>query len=535
MNITSLKFILLIGITLIAYYAVPKKFQWVILLLSSGVFYCYSGIKPAIFVLFTATTIFIATNLIDIVSQKQNDYFANNKQNISKDEKKKIKHKNQITKKTIMITALLINIGILCTTKYLHFLIDQINNIFSFFGDGLYINNAFDLIIPLGISFYTFQAVGYLLDVYWEKITPEKNYFKFLLFVSFFPQMTQGPISDYNQLSKELFSWHTFTYKNYSYGMQRLLWGFTKKLLVANIAGKYVSNLFTNYESYTGITTLLGVFFYSIQIYADFSGYMDIMCGYCETLGIHLRENFDRPYFSKSIAEYWRRWHMSLGDWFKNYLYYPIGMSNWNRKLSKKVKSKFGNRLANTIPATVALIIVWTTTGLWHGANWAYIVWGLVNGLFIILSMWLEPVYIRIKYIFHINDSKRIYKYFQIIRTFVLVSLIKILPEVGELKDGIKLICHIFTNHQIPKDINHLLEFAFLDISKLWLYVCLVLVLVIFYISANKNRFDVREKINKLNPVVRVVVLSLFIVLAVSLGVSALYEFGGGGFMYAGF
>ena len=535
MNITSFTFVIFIFAIIIVYYLVPKKYQWVVLLVASAFFYSYVGIKPALFVLFTATTIFIATTLMDKISVNQKEYLEQNKEFLSKEERKQIKQGNQKKRKTIMIVTLLLNIGILCVTKYSHFVVDQLNSIISLFNNSLLIDNSFALIVPLGISFYTFQSIGYLLDVYWEKVEPQKNYFKFLLFVSFFPQMTQGPISEYGQLSSELYSEHTFTYKNYAYGMYRLLWGFAKKLLVACIAQVYVNNLFNNFENYTGITTLLGTFVYSIEIYADFSGYMDIMCGFCETLGIKLKENFDRPYFSKSVAEYWRRWHISLGDWFKNYIYYPIGMSNWNRKLAKQIKERFGTKLANTIPATIALIIVWTTTGLWHGANWGYIVWGLVNGLFIIFSMWMEPIYTNIKNKLHISDSNKIFSYFQIIRTFIIVSLIKVLPEVGSLERGLKLWKHIFTDYRIPNNLVQLVEFTTNDIDGSWLYIFIFMVVSLFFVSFFKKKFDIRESINKSPLLFRLVVITGFLMFVISFGGLALYSFGGGGFMYAGF
>lgn len=368
-----------------------------------------------------------------------------------------------------------------------------------------------------------------------KKLKPQKNYFKFLLFVSFFPQITQGPISEYNQLSDELFSEHTFVYKNYAKGMYRLVWGFAKKLIVASIAQVYVKNLFANFENYTGITTLIGTFFYSIEIYADFSGYMDIVCGFCEVLDIKLKENFDRPYFSKSIAEYWRRWHISLGDWFKNYIYYPIGMSNWNRRLAKKLKEKLGNKLANTIPATLALIIVWTVTGLWHGATWGYIAWGMINGAFIILSMWIEPIYTRIKKSLQIKDDNKIFKYFQIVRTFIVVSMIKVLPEVGGLRKGLKLWMHIITNHRIPSGVYQLFEFATSSLNKMWLLIFAVCVVCMFLVSICKNCVDVRDRLYNLPKIVRILFVSGFLMFVLIFGGYALYSFGSGGFMYAGF
>ena len=535
MSITSLTFVVFVFATILLYYIVPKRFQWLVLLAANIVFYYNAGKRAAVCVLFTATSIYLAARLMDRVLEKQRVQFEAQKGTLSKEEKKAIKHKNQNKRKAIMLIALLSNIGILCVSKYAHFALEQINTLISAFG-GARINDNLNVImpyVPLGISFYTFQSVGYLLDVYWEKTTSQKNYLKFLLFVSFFPQMTQGPISEYGKLSNELFTEHTFSYKNYSYGLQRMLWGFAKKLIVADVLGVYVANVFANYESYTGITTLLGAFCYSIQIYADFSGYMDIMCGLCETLGIQLKENFDHPYFSKSIAEYWRRWHISLGDWFKNYIYYPIGMSNWSRQLAKKAKQKFGAYVGNTLPATIALVIVWTATGLWHGASWGYIVWGLLNGVFIIFSMWMEPVYANWKAKLKINDTSRAYQFFQIIRTFFLVTLIKVLPEVGSLRRGLGLWKHIFTDFRIPTSIHQLLEFV--STGKYWLILAAAGTVLMFAVSLLQTRCKVRDLFNRLPISLRILVMSCGAIFVAVFGGMALYSYGGGGFLYAGF
>lgn len=433
-----------------------------------------------------------------------------------------------------MLSALLINVGILIFFKYFHFILEQINSVLSLFRINE-VNDTFKFIIPLGISFYTFQSIGYLLDVYWEKVRPEKNYFKVLLFVSFFPQMTQGPISDYQQLSNELFTEHKFIYKNYAWGAQRIIWGFFKKMVIANQLNKYVALVFSNYAGYTGISTLIGAFMYSIQIYADFSGYMDIMCGFCETLGIKLTENFERPYFSKSIAEYWRRWHISLGAWFKNYLYFPIGMSTWNRRLAKTTRKRFGKYFASTFPATISLLIVWIATGLWHGANWAYIVWGLLNGVFIIFSMWMEPVYKKIKTKCHVNESVWLWRAFQTIRTFILVTFIKVLPEVGTLSAGLGLWKHIFTNHVVPHSLTELLPFVEMSwiIDKINVLLVLLGIIFMFVFSLLQRKQPVREYFNKIPSVIRWLILAVIILCIASFGVNSSWD--GGDFLYAQF
>lgn len=532
MSITSLTFVVFIFGLLLVYWAAPKRLQWVVLLGASGVFYLSGGASGALYVVITATTIYGAALLMQRITDEQKAYLKANKGTLSKEEKTRYKARNKRNRKAIMVSALLLNIGILAVFKYFHFALEQLNALAGLFGLAG-IQDTFRFIMPLGISFYTFQAIGYLVDVYWEHYRPEKNYFKVLLFVSFFPQVTQGPISNFEALSKELFSQHSFSYKSYAYGLQRVLWGFWKKLLVADVLSVYVNNVFQHYTDYTGITALLGAFCYSIQIYADFSGYMDIMCGLCEAMGITLRENFDRPYFSKSIAEYWRRWHISLGDWFKSYIYYPIGMSNWSRHLAKSLKERTTPHFANTFPATIALLVVWSATGLWHGASWSYIVWGLLNGAFIIFSMWMEPVYARFKGRLGIRDTSRAYQCFQIIRTFILVTFIKVLPEVGSLRQGLGLWKHIFTDHRIPTGVSQLLQFV--DNSLFWFGMAMMGTAMMFAVSLMQNKGPVRERFNRLPCWVRLCAEGAALVFVATFGGVALYSFGGGGFMYAGF
>lgn len=534
MSIISLSFVTFLIVVTFLYFLFPKSFQWIILLFASCAFYLSITPRGAIYVLFTVTTIFFGTNWMQKLLDEQKVYLKANKGFLSKDQKKEYRRSVQKKRKSIMFLVLFINIGLLCVFKYLHFAIDQINIVARQFGSAN-IDNSFILIAPLGISFYTFQSVGYLLDVFWEKQIPEKKYLRLMLFITFFPQITQGPISRFDQLSDQLFSEHEFKYHNFAYGAQRILWGYMKKMVIANTFAPCVQDLFLNYSSYSGISVFLGSFLYSIQIYADFSGYMDIMCGFCEVLGIRLAENFERPYFSKSVTEYWRRWHITLGVWFKNYVYYPIGMSNWNRQLAFKVKKKFGKRLAYTIPATIALIIVWLATGAWHGASWAYIVWGLLNGLFIILSIWMEPVYNKLKILFRIKGNSWSWRTFQTIRTFVLITFIKVLPEVGSLTEGLGLWKQIFVNHDIPKSFSELFPYLDLtyELTVIGFGVAAFCTVLLFVSALLQRKKPIRDYYNLLPFIVRIIGLVGLTIIIVLFGVQA--SWGKGGFLYANF
>ena len=528
MSILSVGFLLFAVGLIILYFALPKRFQWWVLLVFSLGFYALGGLRNLPFILLTSLSVWGAALYIRRNNEAQKAYLKEHKE-LSKEEKTAYKAERKRRRKLAMLLCLLLNLGILCAMKYVHFLLAQANALAGLFGGS--VTDAVRWIVPLGISFYTFQSVGYLLDVYWGKCEAQPNYLKSLLFTSFFPQIIQGPISSYKDLSGELFKEHALDYHNFSWGAQRMLWGFFKKMVVANILSPYVASVFANYSGYSGITTFVGALCYSAQIYADFSGYMDIMCGLCQILGIRLTENFERPYFSKSVAEYWRRWHMSLGVWFKNYVYYPMAMAKWNQRLGKTARQKLGRAFGDYLPATIALVATWLATGLWHGASWGYIAWGGLNGLFIIFSMWMEKPFAKWKKGLHIREDAWLWRAFQVIRTFLLVTLIKVLPEVGSLRDGLGLWKRIFTEHSLPHSLGELLPF--LD-SYRNLAAALFGIGLMFLVSLFQRKEPVRARLERKLPYpVRMAVFVLLFFLILYFGVPA--SGGLGDFMYAEF
>lgn len=530
MSLLSLNFLLFAAGLVIVYYLVPKKTQWWLLLAASLCFYCIGGWRSVGFVVATALLSWACALGIDRSSRAQKAYLKEHKAELSKEQKDAYKTGKKRERSALLKLCLLACFALLVFFKYTRFLLAQFGAESS--GFGLRAGDTIRLLLPLGISFYTFQTVGYVVDVYWGKVEAERNPLKVLLFTSFFPQITQGPISTWSDLSKELFSPHSLDYTNYVRGAERMIWGFFKKMVVANILAGYVQDVFARYPQYAGLTVLAGAFCYSGQIYADFSGYMDIMCGLCQMLGIRLTENFERPYFSKSVAEYWRRWHISLGAWFKTYIYYPIAVSKWNQKLGKAAKKRLGKAFGDYLPATLALILVWFTTGLWHGASWAYIVWGGVNGLFIIVSMWMERPFEKLKGKLHIREEAWLWRAFRVLRTFVLVTFIKVLPEVGTLRQGLGLWKRIFTEHTIPRSPGTLLPFA--QDHRAFAAAVFGLVLM-FVVSLLQRRGSVRERIERRVPyVLRLLLYAALVFLIIYFGVPA--SGGGlGGFLYAQF
>lgn len=525
MSLISESFILLVLLLIAVYYTIPKRFQWACLLVCSGVFYCFTSVKNAVYIVATALTVYACALAMDALHQNTKRFLKEKKQTLSREERSAYKKKQNRRCRLLLALTLVLNVGCLCLFKYSGFLLTQLDALFPNRG----LPTSLGLIAPLGISFYTFQSIGYLVDVYWEKTEAQRNPAKMLLFVSFFPQITQGPISEYNQLAPQLFSEHRFRYENLSGGVQRMIWGFFKKMVIADHAAPIVKQAFLQHTTMNGNNVLLSAFLYSLWIYADFSGYMDIVCGLCKTLDLRLTENFDHPYFSKSVAEYWRRWHISLGAWFKTYLYYPIAVSRFSKKCSKTATKLFGSTFGKTTAASVALVAVWLTTGLWHGASWAYIAWGGLNGVFIILSLWLEPLFRRAKTALHVRENTFAWRAFATLRTFFLVTLIKVFPEVGGFSEGLSFWKHCFTNWKLSTSLGQMLYPIYTRADMLVLVGGALLLFVTSLISRKRS---LGEVVARWPAAVKYLIFVVMFLAIFYLGVPAQ---SGGGFLYAQF
>lgn len=400
MSLISMEFLIFVGIAVIGYYLIPKRFQWIWLLIFSYIYYASSGIKILFFLLYTTITTYGTGRLLDQVNHKE----------LSRNEAKS-------RKRRILIGCLLLNFGMLAVLKYTNFAIENVNAIFH---AGISFQK---LILPLGISFYTFQSMGYIIDVYWGKYEAEKNPFRFALFVSFFPQLLQGPIGRFDRLARQLYEQHSFDLLKAQYALQLMLWGFFKKLVLADRAAVVVNQVFQNYTQYSGVTNIVALLMYSIQLYMDFSGGMDVVMGVAALFGVELDQNFKRPYFATSITDFWHRWHITLGTWMKDYIFYPVSLSKWMGKFGKWSKKAFGKKTGRVVPICVANIIVFLVVGIWHGAAWKYIAYGLYNGLIIAISSLLAPLYRKGFKKFHINPKSGAWHIVEILRTFLLVNI----------------------------------------------------------------------------------------------------------------
>lgn len=414
---------------MLVYFLFPaKKYQWVILLLASYVFYLFAGYRFAGFILFTTLTTYLSALFIQRSLTKQKAVIKEHKLDWDRAQKKAYKAKHKIKLRAVLVGTLVLNLGILAFLKYYNFLAGSLNDLLHL-GGIPFSAPTLRLLLPLGISFYTFQSVGYVVDVYNEKIEAERNPAKVALFVSFFPQIIQGPISFYDQLAGQLYEPHRFDFTRFKHGCELILWGLFKKMVIADRAIIAINTVLDNYFGYNGTTLTFTVLLYALQLYADFSGGIDISRGVAQIFGIELTQNFKRPYFATTINGYWRRWHISLGAWMKEYVFYPIALSKAFAGISKKLsaskfgKGKFGAHVAKVLPSSIASLIVFFLVGIWHGANWKYVGFGIWNGGIIMLSTLLEPLFARSTALLHINVKTLGFRIFQILRTFLVVLI----------------------------------------------------------------------------------------------------------------
>ena len=357
------------------------------------------------------------------------------------------------------------------------------------------------MLIPLGISFYTFQSMGYIIDIYRGQYKADKNIAKFALFISYFPQIIQGPISRYDQLAQQLYKGHCFSFERVKFGVQLILWGWFKKLVIADRISIIVNTIFDNYTEYTGAYLVLAALGYTIQIYADFSGGMDIARGVSQILGIDLVKNFERPYFATSISDFWRRWHITLGAWCRDYIFYPISFSKAFGKLGKKARKVFGDKFGKLVPVIIAQMITFITIGIWHGAEFKFIAYGLYQAIFIVGGIILEPHFKKIIKACRINTKTFAWKIFQIIRTFIIVVFGRFFSRGISFYAAITMIKNSFVFNPDIFFNGNILTLGITYREFILLIVCFTLWIVISVLQ--EKGYCIRELIERQNVLIR--------------------------------
>lgn len=411
MDITSFVYLAFVALSLLIYWILPKKLQWMVLLVCSICFYVVSAVPYTyLYMLLSVVTVWLATL-----------YFE--------------KSESTRKKKVVLVTTILINIGMLAVLKYTNLGIGTINTLFGGILEKKIERVSFAA--SLGISFYTLQIVAYLLDTYWKVTEIERNPFRLLLFISYFPLMISGPISSHAQLGHQLFEEHRFEYTRVTRGMKRIAWGLVKKLAISNRLAMIVNELWGNIGVYHGVWIWIAAIGYAFQLYTDFSGCMDIIIGVSECFGIQLAENFRAPFLAKTIQEFWQRWHISLGQWLRDYIMNPLLKSEHMGRIGELAKKKFGKKKGKKVPVYLSMLVMWFAMGLWHGESWKYIIGeGLWFWAMMVLAQMFSGLFKRCREKLRIQDG-RVWNTVQVIRTIFIFSVGMLFFRASSLTDSV--------------------------------------------------------------------------------------------------
>lgn len=475
MSIVSLEFLLFVAIVLTVYYIVPKKWQLqqVVLLIASYCFFLFAGITPLIFVLITTVSVYFAGIWMEKIRSK------------SENAKKARKPMRRV-----LVGIMIFIFGILFVLKYYNFVAEGVNGLFTIFKYDASMPLV-NIMLPMGISFYMFQSIGYSIDVYRGKVEAEKSLFRFALFISFFPQAVQGPISRYDNLGPQLYAIHKLSYDRIVSGAQLIIWGFVKKMIIADRLAIPVNTVFGDYSAYDGTQVFIAIFCYTIQIYADFSGGIDIIRGVAECLDIDLIENFKRPYFATSVPDYWRRWHISLTEWMRDYVFYSMTMSKAMGKVRKWSKAHLHGRTAKQFSSYIVTFTVFFLIGVWHGSGWGNILFGLYNATVIVLGLAFAEVFKRMTVMFRINTKTFSWKLWQIFRTFTIMAIGKTIARATSVAAGFGMLRSCLHMFNFSNLIDRVTDLG-LDLDN-WFVLGIALLLFLAVSVIQECGFNIRE------------------------------------------
>lgn len=469
MLFTSVSYMIFLPLVFLLYWLLPHKYRWVLLLVASYYFYTCWNAKFIVLIVFTTIVSYFGAIKVE-------------------------KTVNKSQKKIWLTISIIICLGLLIYFKYFNFLATSITEMFKFFIIPIQLP-TYKIILPIGLSFYTFQILGYLIDVYRGSANAETHLGKYAVFVSYFPKLLSGPIETTNTLFPQIHKEQSFSYDQSIYGIKLIAWGLFKKIVIADTLASYVNAAYGNIWTTSENLILTATLAFAIQLYADFSGYIDIASGSSKILGINLSKNFDSPYFSASIKEFWRRWHITLGSWFKNYLFYPILRTKTCSSLSKICSKWLPKYYAQKVPVVFALLIVWFFMGLWHGASWNFIIFGLYYAILMIIGLLFAPLDKEFISKFKINTGSDLYNLFKVLWTFLLVCFGYIFFRTSNLFEAYYVISNL--NHI---DLSMNFHYSVKNIYQIFLFMGIGLLFIYDYLSL---KYDVIDKIKTLNFVFR--------------------------------
>lgn len=469
MLFNSISFLLFFPFVTLLYFLIPHRVRYIWLLIAS--YYFYMAWNP-VYALLMLTSTFI-TYLSGLLIDREN----------------KLEKENVKRKKLWVALSLILNLSILFFFKYFYFAVDNINVILSAIHVEL-IQPKFDIILPVGISFYTFQALSYTIDIYRKEVYAERNFLKYALFVSFFPQLVAGPIERSKNLLIQISEKHSFSYDRMRDGLLLMLFGFFLKMVIADRAAILVNFVFDNYEAFEGIEIFIAAVAFAIQIYGDFAGYSAIAIGAAQVMGFRLMENFKRPYFANSISDFWNRWHISLSSWLRDYVFMPLAYKNGQ---------------TSTLRMHMSTMVTFFISGLWHGAAWTYVIWGTLHGLYIVIGKTVKPYRKKIEKKLKVNTKCFSYNLLNIVITFVIVVLTEMIFRAPDMYTVVEMYKQMFSvwNPWIFFD-NSLYDMG-LDRKDFWMLCFSIIILwVISYMQ--EHGIKIRQELAKQNLLFRWVI-----------------------------
>ena len=458
MTFNTFTFYLFFAANVIVNYILPKRWRWVWMLISSYVFYCLSDVRYSAVLLICTGISYLAGRMI-------------------------AKTENNKLKKTWMLVGVILNVGILILFRYMNFFFESINTTAAAAGFQ-WTFRGIELLYPIGISFYTFQVISYLLDVYSRKVEAEKNFGHYALYVSFFPQLLIGPIERYNHLKPQLLNPKPFEYQEFVDSLVRVGWGLFKKLIIADRLAVVANTVFTAPQDFNSPKLVVAIIAFSFQIYIDFSAYCDIAIGTANILGINLVENFKQPYFAKSIIDFWRRWHVSLSNWLRDYIFIRLNYKHRRKKPRK-------------LWISIDVMITFFVSGLWHGANWTFIIWGVLHGLYQIFEIITKEIRDKVVKKLNIDRSTFAHKAFQVLFTFGLVSFAWLIFKVNSISEAVQIMKSIITLDGITAEEAWIFKDGSLglDAKDFWMMTHTLLIMMIVEFVGRKH--DLLVALNK--------------------------------------
>lgn len=425
-------FAIFLPAVILIYQLTPQKFRWMTLLAADYLFFWMISGKLVLYLLFAT----VMTHYIGLWLENTGLTAEGTAKQITK------------KKRYVLAFGILVNLAILIVLKYFNFFGQNLSALSELFSLG-WEYRRIDFMVPIGISYYTLQTISYMTDVYRGTVKAEKNIVKIALYLSFFPQIMEGPISRFSETAEVLYAGKSIEFENIKYGYQRILYGLLKKIVIADRFAPVVVKVFANYGHYDGSVVAFGAVCFTIQLYMEFSGCMDIIMGSGQIFGVKLPENFRQPFFAKDASDFWHRWHITLGTWFKDYIFYPVSLAKPVKNFAKKVKNRFGRNVSKFVAPFAALFCVWSCNGLWHGPHWTYIFYGMYYFVLIFLENIIEEPVSRLAKRLHINREGGGYRAFRFVKLLIIVNLGEMFFRAETVGAGFEMLGQILTDFHI--------------------------------------------------------------------------------------